>query len=109
MSFVFPKNYAMKLLHLEDNNNDAELVENVLRKAWPACKIKRAETRKDFLAALDRGEFDLILSDFALPGFDGISALKIARVKSPDVPFIFVSGTIGEDAAVVADNIAANN
>jgi PAS domain S-box-containing protein len=92
----------MKLLHLEDNRNDAELVENVLRKAWPACKIKRADTRKDFLAALDRGEFDLILSDYTLPDMDGLKALDLALEKCPDKPFIFLSGTIGEERAVEA-------
>jgi PAS domain S-box-containing protein len=92
----------MKLLHLEDNSNDAELAENVLRKAWPACKIKRAETHKDFLAALDQGKFDLILSDYTMPDMDGLKALDLALEKCPDTPFIFLSGTIGEERAVEA-------
>jgi len=92
----------MKLLHLEDNSNDAELVENVLRTAWPACKIKRTETRKDFLAALEREEFDLILSDYTMPDLDGLSALDLALEKRPGKPFIFLSGTIGEERAVEA-------
>jgi two-component system cell cycle sensor histidine kinase/response regulator CckA len=92
----------MNLLHLEDNRNDAELVENVLRAAWPACKIKRADTRKDYLAALGRGEFDLILSDYTMPDLDGLSALDLALKKCPDKPFIFLSGTIGEERAVEA-------
>ncbi|HXA14524.1 MAG TPA: PAS domain S-box protein, partial [Opitutaceae bacterium] len=92
----------MKLLHLEDNGNDAELVENVLRETWPACKIKHAVTRKDFLAALDQGGFDLIMSDYTLPDMDGLSALDLAREKCPDKPFIFFSGTIGEERAVEA-------
>jgi two-component system, cell cycle sensor histidine kinase and response regulator CckA len=92
----------MKLLHLEDNNHDAELVENVLRKTWPACKIKRADTRRDYLAALGRGEFDLILSDYTMPDLDGLSALGLALEMCPDKPFIFLSGTIGEERAVEA-------
>jgi len=92
----------MNLLHLEDNPNDAELVEHVLHAAWPACKIKRADTRKDYLAALGRGEFDLILSDYTMPDLDGLSALDLALKKCPDKPFIFLSGTIGEERAVEA-------
>ena len=92
----------MNLLHLEDNPHDAELVEHVLHAAWPACKIKRTDTRKDYLAALGQGEFDLILSDYTMPDLDGLSALDLALKKCPDKPFIFLSGTIGEERAVEA-------
>ena len=68
---------------------------------WQECQFIRVDTREDFLSALD-GDLDLILSDYTMPGFNGREALLLAREKRPDVPFLFVSGTIGEDAAVEA-------
>ena len=62
--------------------------------------MTRVETRKAFLGALDYGEWDIILADYSLPSFDGISALKLAVEKRPDVPFIFVTGALGEELAV---------
>src|SRR5205823_2381032 len=64
------------------------------------CQLHVVVTREAFVAALERKRFDLILSDFALPTFDGFSALAIARELAPDLPFIFVSGAMGEDRAV---------
>jgi len=61
---------------------------------------ERRLPKREFVSALERGGIDLILSDYTLPGFDGSSALEIAREKVPDVPFIFVSGTLGEEAAI---------
>ena len=58
------------------------------------------QSRDDFVAALERGGVDLILSDFSLPAFDGLSALEIARARCPDIPFILVSGTLGEERAI---------
>jgi two-component system cell cycle sensor histidine kinase/response regulator CckA len=92
----------MKILHLEDNPTDGELVLVALEKEWPGCRVERVQTRDGFLAALQGGGFDLILSDFSMPGFDGVSALALARERRPDLPFIFLSGTIGEDNAVEA-------
>jgi PAS domain S-box-containing protein len=68
---------------------------------WPECHFIRVDTREDFVAALDE-DLDLILSDYTMPGFSGRDALMIAREKCPEIPFLFVSGTIGEDAAVEA-------
>ena len=90
----------LRILHLEDNPTDGELIRSVLEAAGLACTFERVETAADFQAALERKRFDLILSDFTLPSFDGMSALKVARQKSPGIPFIFVSGTIGEEVAV---------
>ncbi len=92
----------MHLLHLEDSANDAELVERLIRDEWPDCRFQRVVQRADFEAALARGGFDLILSDYTLPDFDGLSALELARRRCPDTPFIFVSGTIGEERAIEA-------
>lgn len=90
----------LRILHLEDNQNDAELVCSMLEADGIMCDVVRAETRDDFHKALEDDGFDLIISDYTLPSFDGLSALKIAQEKSPDIPFIFVSGTIGEDSAI---------
>jgi two-component system, cell cycle sensor histidine kinase and response regulator CckA len=92
----------MHLLHLEDSINDAELVEDLVRREWPDCQFKRVERRADFKNALEQEKFTLILSDYTLPDFDGLSALKLARECRPDTPFIFLSGTIGEERAIEA-------
>ncbi|HVU32399.1 MAG TPA: response regulator [Opitutaceae bacterium] len=92
----------MKILHLEDSDADAELIENVLRREWPDLSMWRVYQEDDYEAALRHGGFDLILSDYSLPGFDGLSALAAARQQRPEVPFLFLSGTIGEERAVEA-------
>src|SRR5258708_7456082 len=92
----------LRILHLEDEANDQELVRATFEAEGLACRILAVATREAFVAALERDEFDLILSDFALPSFDGLSALKLSREKTPDVPLIFLSGTLGEEAAIEA-------
>ena len=92
----------MRILNLEDSANDAELNKATLTARWPECEVVRAVNREEFIAALEQGGFDIILSDFTLPGFDGRQALDLARAKRPEIPFLFVSGTIGEDSAVEA-------
>src|SRR3989339_200978 len=91
---------GLRILHLEDSAVDAELVERELRHARMAFAIKRVETRGDFVKAVDEFKPDLILLDYKLPAFDGLSALAITREECPDVPVIFVSGVIGEDRAI---------
>src|SRR2546429_7312217 len=90
----------LRILHLEDNPTDAEFLQVMLERQGIDCAIKRVETREAFQGALEREQFDLIISDFNLPSFDGLSALNIARQHRPELPFVFVSGTIGEEAAV---------
>jgi diguanylate cyclase (GGDEF)-like protein len=92
----------LQILHLEDNPVDAELVRSKLADDRLDCEIVRVDRQADFLAALDRGGFDLILCDYSIPSFDGLSALAVARQKYPHIPFIFLSGTIGEDRAIEA-------
>ncbi len=92
----------LRILHLEDEPKDALLVQATLEGDGLVCELESVKTRAEFLAALERGGCDLILSDFAIPAFDGIAALEIARKAAPDVPFIFVSGTLGEEAAIAA-------
>ncbi|MBI3764862.1 MAG: GAF domain-containing protein [Chloroflexi bacterium] len=90
----------LRILHLEDNPHDAELAQTVLQADAIECEVTRVETRADFLAAVEQGAFDLILADYSLPAFDGLAALDIAREKRPEAPFIFLSGTLGEEVAV---------
>ncbi|MGH8509192.1 MAG: putative bifunctional diguanylate cyclase/phosphodiesterase, partial [Gammaproteobacteria bacterium] len=90
----------IRVLHLEDNESDAELVQARLVESGIACDFTRVETQEEFTAALDAEGYDVILSDNALPAFDGLSALAYARERCREVPFIFVSGTLGEEAAI---------
>ncbi|HZZ59046.1 MAG TPA: ATP-binding protein [Opitutaceae bacterium] len=91
----------LDILHLEDNPQDAELIHAMLQEEWPECVITTVDSRATFLAEVER-EHDLILSDFTLPGFDGLEALKLTKQVRPDRPFIFVSGSIGEERAIEA-------
>jgi diguanylate cyclase (GGDEF)-like protein len=93
---------VLRILILEDAPSDAELATAVLKRARIACESLRVETQTDFLEQLEKFGPDLVLSDFTLPAFDGLSALEIVRDRRPDIPFIIVSGTIGEERAVEA-------
>jgi DNA-binding NtrC family response regulator len=93
---------ALRILSLEDDPADAYLVQETLETGDLDCQVTRVETESDFTAALGHANFDLILADYTLPSFDGLSALRIAREKSPSLPFIFVSGTLGEEIAIEA-------
>src|SRR5258705_5995796 len=99
----------LRILHLEDNLTDAELIQGILETEGIICDVTRVDTQADFFASLDHDAFDLILTDYTLPAFDGLSALKLALEKCPDVPFIFVSGTLGEEVAIEALKIGATN
>jgi hypothetical protein len=91
---------AIRVLIVEDLPTDAELTEREIRKALGSCQFRRVETREDYLAALDGYGPALIVSDFKLPQFDGLTALKLALERCPDVPFIIVTGSMNEDTAV---------
>jgi len=95
-------NSPLRVLHLEDDVRDTELVQATLEGEGIESELTRVEREQDFLAALERESLDLILADYTLPSFDGLSALRIAQQHSPEVPFIFVSGTLGEDVAIEA-------
>jgi two-component system, cell cycle sensor histidine kinase and response regulator CckA len=90
----------LHILHLEDDPNDAAIAQSTLEAEGIACVITRVQSRDEFVAALERGGFDLIFSDYSLPAFDGLSAIEIARAKWPDLPVILVSGTLGEERAI---------
>jgi len=90
----------LHILHLEDDANDARLIQAQLENGGLNCAITRVETREDFVGRLERGGVDLILSDYAVPGFDGLSALNLVRSRWPMLPIVLVSGTLGEELAV---------
>jgi len=99
----------LRILLLEDNTSDAELVQELLQEGHLVCEVTRVQTRAEFLAALEKIGIDLILADYRLPSFDGLSALKLALTARPDLPFIFVSGTLGEEVAIEALKIGATD
>src|SRR5689334_5242581 len=97
-----PGAQPLRVLHLEDNAVEAELIRNQLAQDELDATFKTVVTESEFRRALVDFSPQVVLSDFSLPGFDGLTALTIARAESPDVPFIFVSGTIGEERAIEA-------
>jgi signal transduction histidine kinase len=88
------------ILALEDSVTDAELTGLTLKQGGVQFTSVRVETEKDYIHQIDEHPPDLILSDYALPGFDGYAALEIAKRKCPETPFIFVTGTMGEEVAI---------
>ena len=92
----------LRILMLEDVASDAELVIHTLQRSGVRCVHCRVWSEADFLTQLKAFKPQVILADYTLPSFDGISALKLARAIRPDVPFIFVSGTMGEERAIEA-------
>lgn len=90
----------LRFLMLEDTPSDAELVQYELRSAGLSFTALRVETREEFVRALSEFAPDLILADYKLPSFDGLSALEIAKAQCAEVPFIFVTGAMGEEVAI---------
>ena len=91
---------TIRLLILEDEPLDAELEIATLEEVGYVCQWKRVETRAEFLACLDTPDYDIILADYNLPTFDGLAALHLFLEHDLDLPFIFVSGTMGEETAI---------
>src|SRR5580658_8365444 len=91
---------SVRILYIEDSMDDCEFVKRRLEKDGLDCDVTRVETRPQLFAALQNHAFDLILSDGNLPGVSGLQALEIAHALKPEVPFVFISGTIGEEAAI---------
>ena len=104
-------NHPIRLLHLEDDPRDAELIRLKLKAEGLSCDIMWVNDRKAFESALAQESFDVVLSDYdlKLPDFDGMSALKQVREKQPDLPVIVISGTLGEEAAVECLRAGAND
>ncbi|MDE2143371.1 MAG: response regulator [Elusimicrobia bacterium] len=93
---------GLRVLLLEDDAADAALVQRTLAKCGLGIDVRWTRTREDFLAALEEWDPQVILSDYKLPAFDGMAALALTRERRSAVPFILVSGTIGEEMAVEA-------
>ena len=90
----------LHFLYVEDNPNDVELVRETLASEKFPYTITHVDTREDYITNLDTGKYDLVISDFTLPRFSGLEALKILRQRDANLPFILISGTIGEQRAV---------
>ena len=95
-------NISLRLLLVEDNPDDAELVMRTLRKGGYSLDSLRVDNEKDLREALENSSWDIVLSDYSIPGFSGLAALEVLKEMSLDIPFIIISGTIGEDVAVEA-------
>jgi len=90
----------LKILIIEDNDSDADLLQRELKRNGFIFTAKVVETRESFEAALKNFNPNIILSDYSLPGFTGVVAFTIKQQMSPDTPFIIVSGTIGEEKSI---------
>src|SRR5947207_15383995 len=90
----------IRILYVEDIPADAAMVNHALRQGGLTFRTKRVDSKSAFLQELEHNPPDVILSDHGLPSFDGFMALAIAREKCPDVPFIFVTDSLGEQMAI---------
>jgi len=94
------ESHAPRILHLEDDSNDAALIQFHLKTKKFPCVLTWVCGEADFRAALSRGDVDLILSDYRMPGYDGDRALRFVRENYPHLPFIMLTGELGEDRAI---------
>jgi CheY-like chemotaxis protein len=93
---------SLAVLLLEDNVHDADLIEGLLEQAGFNLRVKRVDSKPEFLEALGTWQPNLIISDYSLPAYSGRAALTDAKAIRPEIPFIFYSGTIGEERAIEA-------
>jgi DNA-binding NtrC family response regulator len=100
---------AVRVLLIEDSDEDAELVVRHLRRGGLEPVVRRVDDREGLLSALRLEQFDLVLSDYCLPTLSGPEALDVLVGSGLDIPFIIVSGTVGEDVAVAAMRHGAND
>ena len=96
------KQVSLRLLMIEDNPDDEALVLRTIRKGGFNVEHVRVDNRDDLLTVLKNRDWDIVLSDYQMPEFNGLAALKIVKQRNKDLPFIVVSGTIGEEVAVEA-------
>src|ERR1700749_3708291 len=90
----------LRILHLEDSEHDRRVIQHWLKNQGFAAQFTEADNEASFVRALNKETFDIILSDKSLPAFDGLSALRYVREKFPYLPFVFVTGSMGEESAI---------
>src|SRR5437764_14984752 len=94
-------NKSLRILHLEDDPDFSDLVRILLQEESIDAELAVVSTRADFESAVARDNFDIILADYLLPDYNGLEALRCVRKKCPQIPFLLISGSIGEQAAIV--------
>jgi CheY-like chemotaxis protein len=99
---------SISILHIEDNMTDVDLVLRELKKYWININYCRVEKLSELVDAL-KSKWDIILSDFTLPEFDGLTALRMVRDMEMDTPFIVLSGSVEEDVAALMMRLGAND
>lgn len=109
MPLTGPALGALRILLVEDSPEDAELMSEQMLDAGLEARFERVESEAELRQALAAFQPDIVLSDLSMPGFSGDDALRIVRETSPEIPFIFVSGTMGEENAVAALQKGAND
>ena len=109
MCAIDGKMTPLRLLQVEDTADDAALVQLALSRAGYDVLARRVASAEELRRELHQSEWDLVIADYTMPGFSGTKALAIVREQHPDLPFIFVSGTIGEDTAVSAMRTGAHD
>ena len=92
----------LRTLIVEDSDDDTELLVRELRRAGYQPTFQRVETAESLNAALDETVWDVVISDYTMPHLSGLDALKLVRRRGHDIPFIILSGSIGEEIAVAA-------
>jgi len=97
------------ILHLEDNDHDAELIKEILELGEIEANVIRAKNRDEFIEHVEKMDFDLIISDYNLPQYDGLKALLLVKKKDKSIPFVFCSGAIGEERAVQCLQLGATD
>jgi two-component system, cell cycle sensor histidine kinase and response regulator CckA len=99
----------LQVLIIEDSEDDLDLLVRELRRSGFEPSYQCVKSATDLIAMLDRQQWDLFIGDYTMPGFSGTQALSIVRSRGIEAPFIFVSGTIGEDVAVSAMRAGAQD
>ncbi|HWQ08735.1 MAG TPA: response regulator [Holophaga sp.] len=99
----------LRIVHLEDSANDALLIEALLEEEFHHFTMLQVETKDAYLQAIQDPGLRIVLSDYSLPAYDGLAALADLRERRPELPFIFVSGAMGEDMAVECMKIGATD